>query len=290
MQSTGSMETSRTGIGALRVAGFGHALYAVTLIALGIMGLVRGAFVPIWSGVPKGFPAREALAYLCAVVSLGSGAGLLWRRTAGNAARALTAYVILWMLLFRVPLVFRAPSSNAAWWVCGETAAMLAGAWVLAIGFAGESGDKGPGFVTGTKALAVARSLFGFGLIMFGLAHFTFLERTVSMVPSWLPWHLGWAYFTGGAMIAAGVAIIIRVWARLAAVLSAWELSLFTLLVWVPLMVTGPTAEQFDEFVDSCALTAAAWLVADSYRAGSPFRRTPPPSPPSSRSTPPTGS
>jgi uncharacterized membrane protein len=270
------MTVTGTGARAIRIAGFGHALYAVTMITLGIMGLMKGSFAPIWSGVPKGFPSPTALAYLCAVVSLGSGIGLLLSRSAGIAARVLLAYFALWILLFRVPLVFRAPTSNAAWWVFGETAAMTAGAWVLAGWFTGDRGGNGPGVGMGEKGLAIARVLYGFGLIMFGVAHFTFLERTVGMVPKWLPWHLGWAYFTGGAMIAAGVAIIIRVWARLAAVLSAWELSLFTLLVWVPFIVAGPTADQLDEFVDSCALTAAAWLVADSYRAGTQFRQTTP--------------
>jgi uncharacterized membrane protein YphA (DoxX/SURF4 family) len=189
------------------------------------------------------------------------------------------------MLLFRVPLIFRDPTSKGAWWVCGETAAMMAGAWVLVVWFAGDRGGKGPGIATGEKALAIARVLYGFGLIMFGVAHFTFLERTVGMVPNWLPWHLGWAYFTGGAMIAAGVAVIVGVWARLAAMLSAWELSLFTLLVWVPVIVAGPNADQVDEFVDSCALTAAAWLVAESYRGVTRFMQTTSPSPPPSRST-----
>jgi uncharacterized membrane protein YphA (DoxX/SURF4 family) len=194
----------------------------------------------------------------------------------------LLTYFALWILLFRVPLVFRHPTSNAAWWVFGETAAMMAGAWVLAGWFAGDRVGHGPGAGMGVKGLAIARVLYGFGLIMFGVAHFTFLERTVGMVPKWLPWHLGWAYFTGGAMVAAGVAVIVGVWARLASMLAAWELSLFTLLVWVPMMVAGPDAGVLDEFVDSCALTAVAWLVADSYRGGTPFRRTQPPSPPPS--------
>jgi uncharacterized membrane protein len=267
------MQGNGSGATAIRVAGFGHALYAVSLITLGIMGFIRGGFVPIWSGVPKGLPAREALAYLCAVVSLGSGVGMLWSRVAGIASRALLAYFTLWMVFFRLPLIIRDPASKGAWWVCGETAAMTAGAWVLVIWFTGDRSPKWPGIVSGEKALAIARALYGLGLIAFGVAHFTFLERTVSMVPNWLPWHLGWAYFTGGAMIAAGVAIIVGVWARTAATLSAWELTLFTLLVWVPLMLAGPNADQLDEFVDSCALTAVAWLVADSYRRGGSARK-----------------
>jgi uncharacterized membrane protein len=277
------MKANGTGAGALRIASFGHAFLAVTMIGLGIMILVKRGFIPFWSGVPRGLPGRVALVYFTAAVSLGTGVGLLWSRTAANASRVLLAYLALWMLLFRLPLIFSAPTSPGVWWACGEIAAMMGGAWVLVVWFTGDGGGKRPGFVTGAKALTIARVLYGFGLIMFGIAHFTFLERTVSMVPNWLPWHHAWANFTGGAMIAAGVAIIVGVWARPAAMLAAWELALFTLLVWGPVMAGHPDADAWNEFVDSVALTATAWVVADSYRRGTQFRRmtTPTPAPPS---------
>ena len=60
------------------------------MIVLGIMGLVKGNFAPIWLGAPKGLPAREALAYLCDFITLACGVGLLWRRSAAAASRAST--------------------------------------------------------------------------------------------------------------------------------------------------------------------------------------------------------
>ena len=233
---------------AIPLASFGRVLYAASLVTIGVMGLQQKDFGLVWTGVPEALAARSAVLFLCAAISIVAGVSLLWRRAAVSAARALLVSFALWIVFFRVPLVFREPSPGA-WWVCGETAAMLAGAWVL-------SGDRGQ---------AIARTLYGLGVVAFGVGHFTFLERTANMVPNWLPGHVAWAYFTGAAMIAAGVAIIARVLPRTAATLVAVELTLFTVIVWVPTLFSHPNTEQWNEFVDSCVLTGVAWIVAESY-------------------------
>src|SRR2546422_11259084 len=117
------------------VASLGHAVFAATMVTLGILGLIQGDFTPTWSGVPKSVPARQVLAYLCALISLVSGIGLLWRRAAVVASRLLLSSFLVWLLLFRVSLVFRAPSATVAWWALCDTAVMAAASWVLYVWF-----------------------------------------------------------------------------------------------------------------------------------------------------------
>ncbi len=169
----------------VRIVSPGHAAFAAIVITLGVLGLSKGDFAPIWQPTPRNVPAREALVYLCGFISLLCGIGLLWQRTAAVTSRILLTYLLLWLLLFRVLKIFVAPAAQDTWSGCAETAVIVAGAWVLYAWFATDWDRQHLGFATGAKGLRIARILYGLALIPFGLAHFRYLKETASLVPGW---------------------------------------------------------------------------------------------------------
>jgi len=248
----------------MRIASVSHVVFAAIMIAIGIVGLIKSDFTPVWDPIPQD---SHALAHLCSFISLATGIGLLWQRTVAAATRVLFAGLLLWLLLLRVPNIILSPTFGV-FWPGFVTAEMVAGSWVLYTWFAADWDKQHLGFATGKEGLRIARALYGAALIFFGFAHFFDLQDTVSLVPGWLPWHVAWAYFTGGAFVAAGVAVLINMYARLAAALSSLQMGMFTLLVWVPIIAAGSKdAFQWRETFVSAALTAGGWVVADSYRA-----------------------
>ena len=111
----------------MRIASLGHAVFALTMIGVGIAGLMQGDFVQMWRPVPKLWPAREVLIYLCAAIALSGGAGVLWRRSAASAARALFFYLLVWTLLTKARFIVLAPLTEGSYQSCGENAVIVAG-------------------------------------------------------------------------------------------------------------------------------------------------------------------
>src|SRR5215813_1092280 len=97
--------------------------------------------------------------------------------------------------------------------------------------------QKAPGL---DKLILFGPLFYAAPLAAFGTEHFTLTKVIASIVPSWIPWHLFWAYFVGACFIAAGLSLVTKIQARLAASLLALTFFLFVVLMDAPAWVTHP--------------------------------------------------
>jgi uncharacterized membrane protein len=237
--------------------------FAIGMIGLGVLALIYGDFALVWQPVPPWVPARTALAYVCGVLMLLGGAGLLFQRTAALSARILFPYLVIWTLL-KVPALLVGPQHENVWLGVAELSVLLAGGWTLRATLAAR---PMPVFATGDRGVRLARILFGAALLPIGLAHIVYVRETADLVPAWLPYRDAWAYLTGAIQLACGLGVLLSILPRLAATIEASLLTLFTLLVWIPALLGAPTTRlPWTAFFISWAITAGAWVVANNYQ------------------------
>src|SRR5579871_3094995 len=171
-------------------------LFAIGLIGLGVIALVVGDFALVWQPVAPWFPGRTALAYLSGLLELSVGCGLLFSATRAWAVRILFPGLVLWAAL-KLPAVFVAPRMEAVWLGLGELTVLLSGGWTLFAQLADLPEGSFFAFAAGERGVRAARMLFAASLPPIGLSHFVYLQATMNLVPTWLPYRAGWARLTG---------------------------------------------------------------------------------------------
>src|SRR5262245_10975533 len=230
------------------------ALYAFGAILLGVTGFVFQDFARQWQAVPAGIPMRAVFVNLSAVLLLGGGLALLTRKTERVGALLLAGFYGLWVVAFHLPNAFASAGHIRAWNAPAESNYLTMGAVAL---FAASAGALRP------TLILVARLLAGASALVFGLAHFNYIDFTATMVPAWIPpSQVFWAWATGTGHLAAGLALVTGVKARLGVTAHAAMMGSFVLLVHVPRVIAHP--EKHEEWIMlgiSSSLTGSAWLI-----------------------------
>jgi uncharacterized membrane protein len=244
----------------------GWRVWGLGIVALGLVGLAIGDFDP-GQPVPKGVPDRIVLAYAADLFLVLAGAAVQWRRATAWAAAALAAYyALIVVLLLNGRVILRHAGEFGAWSDAAEQLALAAAA--LVVWAARAQIDP----VLARRLIRAGQAAFGVCAILFGGAHFAYLNLTAPLIPKWLPpSQVFWAYATGVFHIAGGLALVTGVQARLAAILLTVMYAAFTPLVHVPLLLSDPHNHFFwTENALNLALAGAAWVVADSLAGGGP--------------------
>jgi len=230
------------------------ALFAAGALLLGAIGICFHDFALQWQPVPAGLGMRRQLAYASAALLIAGGALLLMRGRERPGALLLAAFYAFWVVALHFPKAIASWQHIGAWNGPAEITYMTMGAVALLAASAGSLRET---------LKRVSRILAGASALVFGLAHFNYIDFTATFVPAWIPPStVFWAWATGAGHFAAGVGLVSGVRARLAATLHAVMMGSFVAFVHIPRVFANP--EKHDEWVMlgiSSALTGAALLI-----------------------------
>ncbi|MCI4567878.1 hypothetical protein [Lysobacter sp. CFH 32150] len=239
----------------------GRICVAVGVLVFGVLSLLHGDYVSGLQPLPSP-TTTHWWAQLSGFLLTALGACLLIDRTTRWAAFGSAALFLLWCVLIHAPIVIAEPRNGTAWVRFFETFA-LAGASLVLAGLSASQRVTGD---TNDKLIRVGRLCFGVSLPVFAATHFIYADFVATIVPAWIPARLFWAWFTGAAHLAAGLAVLTGIQARLAALLAGAMYGSWALILHVPRVLPdiGNRPEMTNLFV-AVALCGAAWIVAASY-------------------------
>src|SRR5436190_13720611 len=208
--------------------------YGLAAIILGVPALVFGKFGAMGVALPAWMASRPLAMALAGFLIL-AGLALNLKRTAAVAALALAAFFGLRVLALEIPRAFSQLNVWVTWEVIAEPLAMAIGALLAFLLVRDRRSGRA------AMLLRLLPRIFGACLVVFGTSELVYAAFTATFVPAWLPpSQLFWAYLTGVCQIAAGLALLSGIQARLAATLLTIMYLVFALIVHPPRVLADP--------------------------------------------------
>jgi uncharacterized membrane protein YphA (DoxX/SURF4 family) len=243
----------------------GRLFFAIAIVASGIQQLVTASFVRLVPPLPAWIPAHSFWAYLVGIVLIGAGVAIGTGYRARWTAAVLGILLLLSILFLHLPLAASNPLAGFMWTNPAKALAMLGGVLILT----GALPEEESGIARLFRKLRPLGPMFlGGFMILGGIQHFVYLDFVTKLVPAWIPGPQFWVYFTGVALIAGGVGILLPKTQRLAATMSGIMILLWVVLLHIPraladLHNAGETSGVFE----ALAFSGIAFILADRGRA-----------------------
>jgi uncharacterized membrane protein len=218
----------------------GRLLYGIGIAAVGIHQISIKDFrpeilppFPAWAHTHTVFPVLTGIFLIIAGIMI---AGFNAKNICIFLGLLFLALIITCQLPYILFLNPVKPTHFEVWFGAGEELAYSGGAFVMAGSFSG-------------KPIAAGRIFFSLLIIMFGCSHFVFADDVSAMIPKWFGAPLFWTYLVGVLLIASGIAMIFKIWIKLAAFLLAILLFLFFIFFHLPDAIKNPWDGHGNEIV-----------------------------------------
>src|SRR5580692_5095857 len=221
----------------------------------GTAALASGFIMLAWHEYNDWRQPRYLISAAAAALIFG-GAALQFRRATKTGAAVLGAVYLVFVSLC-VPGIVAAPKIYNSWGNFFEQFSLLTGAVIV---YARLSSAGSPETLN-----RLGRILLGICTASFALEQGIYLQPTASLVPKWIPpGQMFWAVTTTVFFAFGAVALLTNRMALLATRLLTMMLLIFGLVVWVPLLLSGPhNPTNWSETAETFAIAGTAWILAD---------------------------
>jgi uncharacterized membrane protein len=271
----GQTSLNPTFVSTARIVAMGRLFFALGIAGIGFEDFFFGQFIPVvvplW---PQWISGHTFSVYCVGALLLASAGAILAGIQARAAAFVLGVLFLLSVLLLHLPAhVLAGAVSLGAWTDPFKAFTLSGGAFVVAGTLPKGDGGRDSSFnglldkltPLGMYPLAVT-------MIVFGIDHFLYTPFVVTIVPAWLPWRLFWAYLTGAALIAAGLGMIARVKARLAATLLGGMIFVWVLVLHIPRAAADPfgaIGNEVTSVFEALAFSGIAFILGQTLGSSS---------------------
>jgi uncharacterized membrane protein len=119
------------------------------------------------------------------------------------------------------------------------------------------------------KIVVLSNLCFAIPLAVFGAEHLSAAQFIQQGVPSFVPWHLFWAYFVGFALVAASLSIATRIQVRWSGLLFGIMMFLFVAMMDIPgALATPGNRFGWTLLLREMAFGGGGWLLAGAALRG----------------------
>jgi uncharacterized membrane protein/uncharacterized membrane protein YphA (DoxX/SURF4 family) len=252
---------------------FGRIFYSLAVAETGFQTIYYGDF-PYWLFPPNHgwVPALATVAHIFGILLVLAGACFgLEKKT--RPVSLLTGDILLLIFCFCfIPYQFMNPSTYmhlAEWENAEKELSFCSGAFVLAAGFPGGEENRLDRFLR--KLIPLGPLMFSIPMISFGILHFLYTKEASTLVPVWIPGPVFGVYVGGVALIGSGVAIVLKIKARLIATLLGTMILTWVLILHIPRVIAASPADLGGELTSAflaLAYSGIAWMIAGARNTG----------------------
>lgn len=237
-------------------------LLAIALVTLGLEHIITGNFPVALFPFPAQFLGRFVVVLTLGLALITAGACIGLLRKAPVAAFGLGLLFLLLALCLHVPRLIASIYNGSAWTVFGELLAFSGGAFYGA----GWLAQGLPTTLRSRFRLPVVGSvLFAVSLLIFGILHFVYASYIATLIPSWIPAPLFWAYFVGVAFVGTAISLVTNWQRALSTGLLGFMFLLWVLLLHAPRVIKNPQTEpEWTSLVVALAMSGIAFMIAGS--------------------------